>query len=225
MPLFRNTKPDLTAIIAYIVARAKDRGITLNRTRLIKLLYLLDVERIRNRSEPLTGLNWVFFHYGPYALELIDTLESMEKGQLVATPWHDSILYRAAPGAPDGEDWLSSIRRAVDGTLERYVALDTNELLDYVYFRTGPMTNAKRGEPLDMGRARHDATHRARPLDPPKPSTELKQRLAGWRIENARRLPAVSLDPPGSFIDDPAEDLGPIANVHTRLNVPEGNEL
>lgn len=225
MPLFRNTEPDLRAIIAYIVARAKDRGITLNRTRLIKLLYLLDVERIRNQSQPLTGLDWVFFHYGPYAFDLVETLDTMEKGQLVATRWHDSILYRAAPGAPDGEDWVSSIRRSVDGTLERYVALGMNELLDYVYFHTGPMIDAKRGEPLDMSRARGDTPRPSRPLDPPKPSVELKDRLASWTAEAARRLPTVVLDPPAGFIDDPNDDIVVLGEVRGRLNVPEGNEL
>lgn len=225
MPLFRNTEPDLEAIIAYIVARAQDRGITLNRTRLIKLLYLLDVERIRRQREALTGLNWIFFHYGPYAYELIATLESMETSQLVAKPWHDSILYRAAPGTPDGEDWVSSTRRSVDATLDRYVALGLNELLDYVYFRTGPMINAKRGESLDMTKARDDEPRRSRPLDPPTPSAALQDRLKNWRAKTANSLPTVSLDPPGQFIDDPSDDIVAEIGVHAMLTVPEGNEL
>lgn len=225
MPLFRNTEPDLRAIIAYIVARATDRGITLNRTRLIKLLYLLDVERIRNRSDPLTGLDWVFFHYGPYAFALIDTLDGMEQEQLIATRWHDSILYRAAPDAPDGEDWIGSIRRSVDATIDRYASLGLNELLDYVYFRTGPMVDAKRGEPLDMSRARGDITRPSRPLDPPKPSADLKNRLESWSAETARRLPTVSLDPPAEFIDDPNDDIVVGEEVRAQLRVPEGNEL
>jgi hypothetical protein len=225
MPLFRNIEPDLRAIIAYIVARARERDITLNRTRLVKLLYLLDVERIRRRSAPLTGLNWIFFHYGPYAFELIDTLESMEQSQLVATPWRDGILYRAAPAAPDGEDWVSSTRRSVDGVLERYVALGLNELLDYVYFHTGPMIDAKRGEPLDMARARNDTSRASRPLDPPNPSVDLKAHLERWRAETPQRLPRVTLDPPASFLEDPADDLTLHESVHARLNVPDGTEL
>jgi hypothetical protein len=43
-------------------------------------------------------LDWVFFHYGPYALELVDTLEQMEGSELSVQPWHDSTLYRGAPG-------------------------------------------------------------------------------------------------------------------------------
>lgn len=225
MPLFRNTEPDLPAIIAYIVARAKERGITLNRTRLVKLLYLLDVERIRTRSEPLTGLDWVFYHYGPYAFDLIETLESMEKTQLVAKPWHDSIMYHAAPEAPDGDDWVSSTRRSVDAMLDRYVALGMNELLDYVYFHTGPMADARRGDHLVMARARDDETRRGRPLGPPEASPELKSRLQGWRSELAGRLPHVMLDPPGRFIGDASADLDTGDDVRARLNVPDGHEL
>lgn len=228
MPLFRNTEPDLRALIAYIVARAREREITLTRTRLVKLLYLLDVERIRSRREPVTGVNWVFFHYGPYAFELIDTLEQMEGSELVAQSWRGSILYRAAPGAPDGEDWISATRRSVDSVIARYAALGTDELLDYVYFETGPMVEAERGEPLDMSLARDDQRPPAQPLEAPEPPADVEERLERWRAQTSRRLPTASLDPPGRLLEDHREDLGGVAgaeNVRARLHVPDGNEL
>ncbi len=86
MPLFRRSDPDMSGLISYVVARALDRGVTPNRTKLVKLLYLIDVDRVRSRQEPLTGYEWVFFHYGPYAFELIDQLELMERRQLVVAP-------------------------------------------------------------------------------------------------------------------------------------------
>jgi hypothetical protein len=45
--LIRNIEPDTRELVAYVVARARERRMTLNRTRLVKLLYL---------GEPL-GLN------------------------------------------------------------------------------------------------------------------------------------------------------------------------
>src|SRR3954454_2497335 len=129
MPLFPRTDPELRGLISYIVAKARDRGITLNRTKLVKLLYLIDVERVRSRRDLLTGLEWVFFHYGPYAFELIDTLEAMEGSELTAQPWHGSVLYRGAPGAPDGGDWPAGTKATVDGVLKRFAPLDLNELL------------------------------------------------------------------------------------------------
>jgi hypothetical protein len=225
MPLFPRIDPDLRSLVAYIVARARDRGVTLNRTKLVKLLYLIDVERVRGRREPLTGLDWVFFHYGPYAFELIDTLETMEGNELVVSPWHDSVLYRAAPGAPDGDDWNASTRSTVDRILDRWAPRDLNEVLDYVYFHTGPMVEAQRGQRLDLALARQDPLERRHvPLRPPSRPADVEQRLARWREGNARRLAPVVLDPPGAFLDDTEDDLGG-EGVHGAMHVPDGSEL
>jgi Protein of unknown function (DUF4065) len=226
MPLFPRIDPDLRTLIAYIVARSRDREITLNRTKLVKLLYLIDVERVRGRAEPLTGLSWVFFHYGPYAYELIDTLTAMEGNELVVSRWGESVLYRAAPGAPDADDWKRDARRTVNRVTDRFAPLELNELLDYVYFRTGPMIDAVRGQPLDLLRAREDADERRqpRPLQPPAAPVDLEERLDKWRARNARRLAPPVLEPPGLFLDDPADDLSG-EDVRGILRVPDATEL
>jgi hypothetical protein len=225
MPLFPPTDPDLRALIAYIVAKARDRGITLNRTKLVKLLYLIDVERVRGRRAPLTGLEWVFFHYGPYAFELIETLDAMEGAELVADRFYDSILYRAAPGAPDAEDWNAATKSTVDRVIDRFAPLELNTLLDYVYFHTGPMADAERGMPLDLSRARQDPLERRHaPLKPPRRPAGVDERLGRWRAQHARRLAPVTLDPPGAVFDDPADDLSG-DGVSGLLRVPDGTEI
>lgn len=57
MPLFRRIEPELRPLIAYIVARAKEHGVTLNRTKLVKLLYLIDDDSLilEYRREMLSG--------------------------------------------------------------------------------------------------------------------------------------------------------------------------
>jgi hypothetical protein len=226
MPLFPRTEPDRRALIRYIVARSRGRDITLNRTKLVKLLYLVDVERVRARREPLTGLRWVFFHYGPYAFELIDELEAMEGSELIARSWHDSVLYQAAPGAPDAEEWPAPTRMTVDRVIDRFAPLELNELLDYVYFHTGPMVDAVRGKPLDLSLARSDPSPgaRPRPLTPPEAPGDVVTRLHEWRAALARRLAPVHLDPPGAFFDDPEHDLGG-EGVRACLHVPERSEI
>lgn len=225
MPLFRNTEPDLRAIIAYIVARARDRSITLNQTKLVKLLYLVDVESVANRARPLTGLRWVFFHYGPYALELPETLAKMEGSEVITQSYGDATLYRAAPNAPSGDDWVASTRRTVDGVLDRFAPLDLNDLLDYVYFHTGPMIDAVRGDNLDLSRAREYAEPRRRPpLKPPDVSADLRKRRGEWLKSSQRRLVPVDLDPPGRFYDDPSDDLT-AEGVEGPLDVPDDVEL
>lgn len=225
MPLFRSIEPDLRSLIAYIVARSRERQITLNRTKLVKLLYLIDVERVRTRRQRLTGLEWVFFHYGPYAFDLIDTLEAMEGSELAAQQWRGTVLYRGAPDAPAGEDWIVGTRSTVDNVINRFAALDLNELLDYVYFRTGPMADAQRGERLDMSRALEDAAvRRSIPLRPPAPPDDIEERLARWRAKTAQRLAPVVLDPPGVLLDHSDDDLAAEA-VRGKLHVPDGSQL
>lgn len=225
MPLIRRHEPDLRELIAYIVARSRERQVTLNRLRLVKLLYLVDVERVRTRRQPLTGLTWRFFHYGPYALELVATLDDMEGRELVAQGWNDSVLYRAAPEAPDGSDWVASTQSLVDNVIRRYAPLDTRELLDFVYFKTGPMRGAERGELLELSRGADDPP--ARPAQalaaPPRP-TDVNDRLEAWRRRSRTALVPVTLDPPGSFLDDPKEDLG-VKGVTGHLNITAPTEL
>lgn len=224
MPVFRRTDPDLRSLIAYLVARSREREVTLNSTKLVKLLYLIDVERVKSRQDPVTGLRWMFFHYGPYALELPETLDAMEGAQISTRRWGDSALYQAAADAPTGDDWPRSTRSLVDRVLQRFAPMELNELLDHVYFHTGPMVDAARGQPLDLSRARNYAEpRRQRSLEPPPKPADLDQRLAGWRARNARRLARAQLEPPGRFFDDPDDDLA--AGARGSLNVPEDTSI
>lgn len=225
MPLFPRTEPELRDLIAYVVARSRAHGVTLNRTKLVKLLYLMDVERARARREPITGLVWVFFHYGPWAYELIDELEAMEGTVLAVRPWHESVLYMGASDAPDGEEWPATTKAMADRVIEKYAPLETNELLDYVYFHTGPMIDAKRGEQLNMRAARNDPLERRQPpLAAPRPSQDLHDRLREWRTATRRKLSPLPANEPRVMFDDPSDDVRGGTGVSGRLHAPEGSD-
>jgi hypothetical protein len=96
-----------------------------------------------------------------------------------------------------------------DNVINRFAPLDLNELLDYVYFRIGPMVGAQRGQNLDMSLARGDTAPRhPAPMRPPARPDDVEQRLAQWRAKTAQRLAPVVLELPGVFLDDPEDDLG-----------------
>ena len=217
MALIRNVEPGVRELAVYIVARSRERRITLNRTRLVKLLYLVDVESIRARTAAVTGLEWAFLDHGPSAVELLSTLDELER---------NSALYRATPeDAPDGDDWLSATRRTVDSVVERFALLPTNELLDHVYFHTAPMAGALRGRPLDMRRAGDDPSpRRLLALHPPARPGDVDQRLSRWRTQTAARLAPLSLDPPAAMLEDRADELE-FSGVRGRLHVPDALEL
>ena len=206
MPLFSKSEPDLGSLMAYVVARSLERGATLNRTKLVKLLYLIDLERAAVAQPSLTGLRWIFFHYGPYALEFPETLEPLEGGKLIVKGYQHSQLFIAAPEAPDGEDWPSSTRRQVDNVIRRFAAMDLNELLDYVYFHTAPMRGAVRGQPLDIGRARTEREPTPKPpLAPPQLSDEARERLAALHARKRERVVTVDVTE-RTFLVDPGDE-------------------
>jgi len=61
----------------------------IGKTRLIKLLYLLDIENYKSYQRIFTELDWIFYKYGPYAFEIEKFLDL----------WRD-----ADPGIPEVED-------------------------------------------------------------------------------------------------------------------------
>jgi hypothetical protein len=223
MSLFKREDPDLQSLIAYLVARSRERQVTLTQTKLVKLLYLIDVERYASGRASLSGLRWVFFHYGPYALELPETIEPMRDSErLIAEGFKDSLLYRAAPGAPDGEEWPPATRRQVDEVIRRYAALELNELLDHVYFHTAPMRDAKRGQELDMTLARSAPPRRPQPaLEAPSVPTDAAERLERWREQRTRELVRVQAAEQGAFFSDPEDEHLALEGTHGRLVVSD----
>ncbi len=119
-------------------------------TRLVKLMYLVELEYFRQKRERLTDLEWRFHLYGPYPVSFTSVLEEPE---IEVSEWKSGKTTRRI--VRDEEQFL---RTAADFTLETIVDrvvkdwgdADLNQLLDYVYFETEPMQNAKRGDILDF---------------------------------------------------------------------------
>jgi hypothetical protein len=110
----------------------------------------------------------------------------MEGTILTARPWHESVFYWGARDAPDGEEWPAPTKAAVDRVIDRFAPLELNELLDIVYFHTGPVRNARRGERLDLLAARDDQPERTRrPLrPPPRPANGRRRRQRdSWSLQ------------------------------------------
>lgn len=121
-------------------------------TRLVKLMYLVELEYFRQVRETLTDLEWRFHLYGPYPASFTSVLEEPE---IEISEWKSGKTTRRI--VRDEEQFL---RIAADFTLETIVGrvvkdwgdADLNQLLDYVYFETEPMQNARRGDILDFSK-------------------------------------------------------------------------
>ena len=155
--------PDtIEAVISAIATYANSHESFVTKTKLLKLLYLLDLEYYKLHGETFTRFSWKFFHLGPWAPEYNGMLENLtDSGLLRATPFSgdfDGYFFKAAtPTSP--EQAFSNIK---DDLMFRSVLRDwadcsTGQILDHVYFNTAPMANAARNEPLDFSLALDDS--------------------------------------------------------------------
>jgi hypothetical protein len=137
-------------LVKLLLGLCQREDIPVGKTKLVKLLYLMEVEYFRSRRERLTDLRWVFLHYGPYP-------QGFE--QLLGDPDIEQLPRSLADGrrfeqvtvsdAPEFRDDRTLSRLAED-IVERWGGLQLEKLLNYVYFETEPMFSAIRGQELDF---------------------------------------------------------------------------
>ncbi|MBM4161515.1 MAG: DUF4065 domain-containing protein [Ignavibacteria bacterium] len=141
-------------ILLEILAEAREKDLSLGKTQLIKLLYLVEVEHYRETGQRLTHINWIFYLYGPYAHDLEGILADrvFERDDIKTGAERDFISYRIAEPEKTYQRFVDA---KVSLTVKKIVGVwgkcPLPELLDYVYFETEPMQKVKgRGERLDF---------------------------------------------------------------------------
>lgn len=176
-------------ILLQILDESSIQHTSFGKTQLIKLLYLTEVEYYRNYKQRLTDLKWLFYLYGPYAIELEDILSDrvFEQTKMKTQDEKDFILFRVAEGMKQYKTEIDTklsllIKKIVghwkDKTLE--------EMLDYVYFETEPMEAVeRRGDVLDFTTIKKEIDQVVIPL---KASKETEQRVAELRKRIAPTL-------------------------------------
>jgi hypothetical protein len=147
---------NLAVLISAVLTYARSQGGSTTKTKLLKLLYLFDIEAFREKHTTLTGFNWIFHKYGPWASEYDSVLDKLQNSDVITlhtgtktdldTIFIDAtrpVQLCAAFSCALGE---TRARRII----EAWADPPTGELLDYVYFHTAPMCEARRGEPLNF---------------------------------------------------------------------------
>lgn len=166
----------LRQVILRFVRAVADRGASLPKIKLVKLLYLLDLEAWKQRGTLVTGLDWQFFHYGPYTSTLEPVLERAEgvyfqrielqrnqSQRFAATatrlghtrvPIENELVYLFKPlsGLPDEPIADSFVANLADRIVDRWAIKDTDEILTFVY-ATEPIAQGRRYEALDWNLA------------------------------------------------------------------------
>ncbi len=141
-------------LIKGILEEAEKRGISMGKVRLIKLLYLLEVEYYRLYQKRLTPLKWQFYYYGPYPLEIGKILGSPELEEEEINLPEDKVFHKLGiiVKEPHNKYVEPEIERLIRRVIEEWGGLDLRYLLDYVYFETEPMIGAEPGDILDFSK-------------------------------------------------------------------------
>jgi len=144
----------LVAIVSYVTMH--DGYVT--KTKLLKLVYLLDVEFYRAHSKTFTGFRWKYFHLGPWTKEFDPLLDILvAQGALVenssARSDYDTKFLRASETIDLRKPFDTYKDEAIlKVLLDTWGSSGTGEILDYVYFRTEPMEQGVRSEDLDFSK-------------------------------------------------------------------------
>ena len=148
-------------ILKYILSVASNEDgfdRELNPIHLIKYVYLVDLDyAFYNKGETYTGINWQFYHYGPWNTELYRKIDPVlvsagAKKKIFPTKYEkDSIRYFFEREL--SYDKLGfKMDLGVQGSIQQYVRRfgnDTSKLLSFVY-NTKPMVNATPNQVLDF---------------------------------------------------------------------------
>ena len=144
---------NLDNLLSYIVFQVEDLGGFTTTIRLVKFLYLIDIEYFRRYQKLLTGLDWIYYHFGPYAFELPKIGRRMGyklEREEFQSGRKTGILFHAKYPQDNLKDFRHNEENLVLKILKVWAEQDTSVLLNYVYNRTEPMINARKGDKLDF---------------------------------------------------------------------------
>lgn len=165
MDLSKNEK-----LIYYLVEKLSG---VLTRTKLVKLLYLIDLESYKKRERKISEFEWFFHNHGPYPTtdfqKNIDSL--VEKGLIKEN--------KQKLSGKDGHYYLYEILKSeeidpfedddekliANQILVDYGSYSLDRLLDYVY-HSSPFEGTNKGDKIDFERIGLD-------INPQKSNTEL----------------------------------------------------
>ncbi len=140
-------------LISYIIEKLDGQITT---TKLVKLLYLMDVEYYRKTKKKLTDFEWFYYHYGPYPKakfqEYIEELVAEKKvfieKKKAEKPF---MLYHYIGEKPSKLSGSNKAILIVNRIISEYGSFSLNALLDYVYHTT-PFEGTKNNEKIDFSK-------------------------------------------------------------------------
>lgn len=133
----------LRDVIFYLISKL---GVIESRTKLVKLLYLADVEAKEKLDRTITGLTYIYHFYGPYAPEIIEKALEMDGEEIreVYNPLFDRYEYYAVKEEADVDLNPDEIK-ILNEVIKKYGRMNTNEIKEVAY-NTKQMKRVEPGE-------------------------------------------------------------------------------
>lgn len=180
-----------TVLIAQtLFSRCLENELKPDKLQFTKFLYLIDYCNYRFRGEKATDIDWLFFHYGPWASEMPNIMqEVMDRfpvGWVDRTEEYEGYMPRFDPVRERLDFTLEGI---VSRVVQAFKSRTTNDVIEWCYKQTEPMRAANRGEHLDFNAI---TVNKEMPEFFPKPKTwdmpQSPARLLAKRNEHKERM-------------------------------------
>ena len=139
-------------IFSALIDKAREHRLRIGKVKFVKLLYLLEWLYSQQTKNRLTNLDWRFLHFGPYPMDFESALQEAEINTPQEVLENERSFYDFSKSTISEYHVNSEVQHLINYVVQEWGSMDTNALLDYVYFRTDPMVDAKRGDKLDFSK-------------------------------------------------------------------------
>ena len=143
-------------VIRYILLKYPDKC-DLNKTRLTKLVYLIDWEMVKKHNELVSGIKWYFDNYGPYVPDVMkeassdDTIEINEGVSTYGGPKYTFQLVKSESN--EFRNLSDQEREVIDNVIVTTKDMSFNDFINYVY-STPPVSETPKYQILDLKKFR-----------------------------------------------------------------------
>ncbi len=156
----------------------------IGKTKLLKLVYLIELFFYRQNRKRLTSAEWVYYRYGPYLFNYDDLLSNMNISIDILNddPGKNANII----SLKDKKEEIkieTDLKFLIKRIVKEYGKQELKDILDFIYFDTEPMINVEyRGEKLNFKTVLPEEYYRIKEINPDKKtrkkySSEFKKRL------------------------------------------------
>lgn len=167
---------------------SQEYGKGVPKTKLLKLVYLVELFYKRRYGERLTDAKWVYYLYGPYLHEYNELLDDVQiEGKEFGFAEDKEATMYTVKSVYKNEGVHGDLKFLIKKIIHEYGKMELRDLLEYVYFETEPMINAEnRGEVLDFGNTMPEEYYKIKPLTIDAQTERILRRNFKKRVEAAR---------------------------------------